>query len=407
MRAGDNTTLVTITEVKPIFVNFTLPRRRWTRSARISRRRRSWCGPTAATTRSCSAEGKLTLIDNVIDQATGTIRLKARFDNEDESLWPGEFVRVRVVLAMRRGSRRCPRRLFRTGPNGHYAYIIKPDDTVERRAVEIAAIQDGIAVVTKGLSPGERVVVSGQYRLTQGARVKVSASATGSGGLSRPSGRSKQEAKSIADEHFRALYPPADRDLAADAGGARLRHRRLQPVAGGGAAEGRFPDDRRIGQLSRRQPGHDGLGGRDTARAAIRRDSRPRPDDLDERHRARRSITLQFDLERNIDAAAQDVQTAINAASGLLPKDLPNPPTYRKTNPADRPVLIYAVHSDAMPVYRIDDYAYTNLAQKLSTMNGVSEVADLRPEDRMRCMSRSTPARWRRAASASKRCAPR
>ncbi len=85
------------------------------------------------------------------------------------------------------------------------------------------------------------------------------------------------------------------------------------------------------------------------------------------------SITLQFDLERNIDGAAQDVQTAINAATGLLPKDLPNPPTYRKTNPADRPVLIYAVHSDALPIYKVDEYAYTILAQKLSTVKGVSE----------------------------------
>jgi hydrophobe/amphiphile efflux-1 (HAE1) family protein len=86
------------------------------------------------------------------------------------------------------------------------------------------------------------------------------------------------------------------------------------------------------------------------------------------------SITLQFDLSRNIDGAAQDVQQAINAASGLLPSDLPSPPTYRKTNPADRPVLIFAVHSDAIPVYRIDDYAYTILAQKLSTVPGVSEA---------------------------------
>jgi hydrophobe/amphiphile efflux-1 (HAE1) family protein len=86
------------------------------------------------------------------------------------------------------------------------------------------------------------------------------------------------------------------------------------------------------------------------------------------------SITLQFDLERNIDAAAQDVQTAINAAGGVLPKDLPTPPTYRKTNPADRPVMIYAVHSDALPIYRVDDYAYTILAQKISTLKGVSEA---------------------------------
>ncbi|HWD56853.1 MAG TPA: efflux RND transporter permease subunit, partial [Stellaceae bacterium] len=85
------------------------------------------------------------------------------------------------------------------------------------------------------------------------------------------------------------------------------------------------------------------------------------------------SITLQFDLDRNIDAAASDVQQSINAATGLLPSDLPSPPTYRKTNPADRPVLIYAVFSDALPIYRVDDYAYTILAQKLSTVPGVSE----------------------------------
>jgi hydrophobe/amphiphile efflux-1 (HAE1) family protein len=84
-------------------------------------------------------------------------------------------------------------------------------------------------------------------------------------------------------------------------------------------------------------------------------------------------ITLQFNLERNIDAAAQDVQQAINAATGLLPKDLPNPPIYRKTNPADRPVLIYAVHSDGLPIYRIDDYAYTVIAQRIATVKGVSE----------------------------------
>ncbi|MBV9237460.1 MAG: multidrug efflux RND transporter permease subunit [Xanthobacteraceae bacterium] len=86
------------------------------------------------------------------------------------------------------------------------------------------------------------------------------------------------------------------------------------------------------------------------------------------------TITLQFELSRNIDGAAGDVQTAINAASGLLPKDLPNPPTYRKTNPADRPILIYAVYSDALPLYRVDDYAYTVMAQRISQITGVAQV---------------------------------
>ena len=87
------------------------------------------------------------------------------------------------------------------------------------------------------------------------------------------------------------------------------------------------------------------------------------------------TITLQFDLSRSIDGAAQDVQTAIQAAGGLLPKDLPTPPTYRKVNPADFPVLIYAVHSDAVPAYKLDEYAYTILAQQLSTVPGVSQVS--------------------------------
>src|SRR6201986_3104409 len=86
------------------------------------------------------------------------------------------------------------------------------------------------------------------------------------------------------------------------------------------------------------------------------------------------TITLQFDLNRSIDGAAGDVQTAINAASGLLPKDLPSPPTYKKTNPAERAILIYAASSDALPIYKVDDYAYNILAQKLSTITGVSEV---------------------------------
>jgi multidrug efflux pump subunit AcrB len=86
------------------------------------------------------------------------------------------------------------------------------------------------------------------------------------------------------------------------------------------------------------------------------------------------TITLQFDLSRNIDGAAGDVLTAINAATGVLPKDLPNPPTYRKVNPADFPILIYAVHSDAVPEYRLDDYANTVLAQRLSTVSGVGQV---------------------------------
>ena len=87
------------------------------------------------------------------------------------------------------------------------------------------------------------------------------------------------------------------------------------------------------------------------------------------------TITLQFALGRNIDGAAVDVVTAINAATGLLPKDLPSPPTYKKVNPADFPIMIYAVHSDAVPEYRLDDYANLVIAERLSTVEGVGQVS--------------------------------
>ncbi len=85
-------------------------------------------------------------------------------------------------------------------------------------------------------------------------------------------------------------------------------------------------------------------------------------------------VTIQFDLNRNIDAAAQDVQTAINAAAGYLPKNLPNPPTYRKVNPADPPILILGVTSDDLPITQVDDYAENMLALQMSQMPGVAQV---------------------------------
>jgi multidrug efflux system membrane fusion protein len=179
VHASDNNALVMITELKPIFVSFTLPQetldeiRQGQNQAPLAVRAYGSDGNTLL------SEGKLTLIDNAIDQATGTIHLKARFDNEDERLWPGEFVNLRLILSTRKGVATVPQQTVQVGPNGYYAYIIKPDNTVERRAVEVASMQDGLAVITKGLTVGENVVVDGQYRLTEGARVNPSKAAPG------------------------------------------------------------------------------------------------------------------------------------------------------------------------------------------------------------------------------------
>ncbi len=179
VHASDTAGLVTITQLKPIFVSFTLAQDNIDRirdeQAKAPLEVRAFSGDAKRPL----GDGKLTLIDNAIDQTTGTIHLKARFANEDERLWPGEFVNVRLILITRKDVPTVPAQTVQNGATGQYAYVIKSDNTVERRDVEVAAVQDGIAVVTKGLSPGERVVVDGQYRLTDGARVKVEAGAAG------------------------------------------------------------------------------------------------------------------------------------------------------------------------------------------------------------------------------------
>jgi len=171
VHANDNTPLVMIAELKPIFVSFTLPQETLDDIQENNKKAPLVVRASSGDGKKELAQGKLTLIDNMIDQATGTIHLKARFDNDDERLWPGEFVNLRLILSTRKGVATVPQQTVQVGPNGYYAYVIKPDNTVERRAVEVASMQDGLAVISKGLTPGEKVVVDGQYRLTEGARV--------------------------------------------------------------------------------------------------------------------------------------------------------------------------------------------------------------------------------------------
>jgi membrane fusion protein, multidrug efflux system len=183
VHASDNTPLVMITEVKPIFISFTLPQESLDDIQENNKKAPLVVLAYSGDDKKELAQGKLTLIDNMIDQATGTIHLKARFDNQDERLWPGEFVNLRLILSSRKGVPTVPQQTVQVGPNGYYAYVIKPDNTVERRAVEVASMQDGLAVITKGLTAGEKVVVDGQYRLTEGARVNpTSAGQSGAAG---------------------------------------------------------------------------------------------------------------------------------------------------------------------------------------------------------------------------------
>jgi multidrug efflux system membrane fusion protein len=177
LQANQAVPLVNITRIKPIFVNFTVPQ-----DVTDAIRRAQAAAPLtvmafAADDKTQLSQGKLTLIDNQIDQATGTLRLKATFENADERLWPGEFVNVRLVIDVRIGAVTVPERAIMQGPEGYYAYTVNPDNTVQRHPVDVAGMQDGLAVVTQGIVNGDKIVVDGQYRLSEGSRVKIDTAA--------------------------------------------------------------------------------------------------------------------------------------------------------------------------------------------------------------------------------------
>ena len=117
--------------------------------------------------------GRLLLIDNAIDQATATIRLKAMFDNADERLWPGEFVNARVLLETRRNVIAVPATVTQRGPEGLFAWIVNADNVVEPRRIELGPAAGDLTVINAGLAAGDRVVTDGQYKLQINAKVTI------------------------------------------------------------------------------------------------------------------------------------------------------------------------------------------------------------------------------------------
>jgi multidrug efflux system membrane fusion protein len=125
--------------------------------------------------------GKLLLIDNAIDQATATIRLKAMFANEDERLWPGEFVNARVLIDTRHDVIAVPTTAIQRGANGLFVWIVNADSVVESRPVMVGPASGDLTVIEKGIDEGERVVTDGQYKLQVNARVNAGAPAAPAG----------------------------------------------------------------------------------------------------------------------------------------------------------------------------------------------------------------------------------
>ena len=173
VHATDTNGIVVVTQLQPISVVFSLPE---DNLQSVSQAMAQGPVAVAALSRDGKTEldrGTLLLIDNVIDQTTGTIRLKATFPNPHNALWPGQFLNIRLLLQTEHNVLTVPSAAVGRGPDGLFTYVVKPDSTVEMRTVTVGQDTGAIAVIASGLAPGDRVVTAGQYRVQPGALVQV------------------------------------------------------------------------------------------------------------------------------------------------------------------------------------------------------------------------------------------
>jgi multidrug efflux system membrane fusion protein len=193
---ANNTELMTIAQVQPVLVTFSIPA---VHLPTVKKHMSDNALQVTAIPQDAEAQpavGHLTFVDNAVDMTTDTIRLKARFDNPDRRLWPGQFARVSLRLTTIPHAIVVPSQAVQTGQDGQYVFVVKDDQSVEQRTVTVGQRVDQDQVVDQGLKPGETVVTEGQLRLEPGSRVTTDLSGTpgrggrgGRGGGSQRGGR--------------------------------------------------------------------------------------------------------------------------------------------------------------------------------------------------------------------------
>jgi membrane fusion protein, multidrug efflux system len=173
---ANSQTLVVVTQIKPIYVIFSLPEADIPRIRAAMAKRKLEVQAYDAADQQPVSRGVLNLIDNQVDHTTGTVKLKAEFENSDEALWSGQFVNAHLVLKVVKNGVTVPAAAVQIGPNGRFVYVVRSGETVELRPIKVTQTESNVSLVGTGLAAGEQVVTSGQFRLTPGAKVVVSAS---------------------------------------------------------------------------------------------------------------------------------------------------------------------------------------------------------------------------------------
>ena len=173
IKANDTPFLVSINQVEPIYVTFTVPEQYLGEIKKYSSTGGLAVHAVIPDDKRGPVTGRLSFIDNTVDQATGTIKLKGEFANADRRLWPGQFVDVALTLADQPRAIVIPSQAIQNGQQGQFVYVIKPDMTAEPRPVVVNRSSDGQAIIDKGLVAGEKVVTDGQLRLLPGSKVEM------------------------------------------------------------------------------------------------------------------------------------------------------------------------------------------------------------------------------------------
>jgi multidrug efflux system membrane fusion protein len=173
VRANDQTPLVVINQVTPVYVSFAIPEALLPDLRRYMAMRQLEVQATPPNEDVAPAVGNITFVDNQVDQTTGTIRIKASFPNTNRRLWPGQFVNVSVRMASDRDAIVVPSVAVQAGPDGQFVFVVKGDQTVEMRAVKVARTAAAETVIQEGLKPGETIVTDGQLRLVPGSRITI------------------------------------------------------------------------------------------------------------------------------------------------------------------------------------------------------------------------------------------
>jgi len=179
VKQNDVPVLIVINQISPIYVDFAVPEQYF---APIERFMAKGSLQVQATPYGDTMPevGELTFVDNTVDNTTGTIKLKAKFENTDHRLWPGQFSTVTLRLAQDENATVVPSQAVQTGTKGDYIYVVKSDSTAEQRPVKVARTIAGDAVISSGIEPGDTVVTDGQLRLIPGMKVEIVNAPSGS-----------------------------------------------------------------------------------------------------------------------------------------------------------------------------------------------------------------------------------